>query len=194
MVYPGDHPPVIERVSSLDSGDRLTASHLSVGCHVGTHVDAPAHFLKEGLPLDELPIRSFCGLAVVIDLRGKKSIHKDDLRRHSIPENHHVLLKTDNGSLLASAHFMTAYTYLEPAAAAYLCELNPQSIGIDYYSFDPYEAEEFTSHKIVAEHNLPAFVCLNLGPVPAGTYSFAGLPLLLERTEASPVRAMVWRE
>lgn len=193
VVYPGDSPPVIERISSLGSGDRLTSSHLSVGCHVGTHVDAPAHFLGEGSTIDRLPLQSFCGPAVVIDMRGKRIIREDDLRRCSIPQNHHVFLKTDSASLLASAHFSASYTYLEPAATSYLCQFNPCSVGIDYYSFDPYESEDFPSHTILARHNLPAFVCLSLGLVPAGTYSFAGLPLLLEDTEASPVRAIVWK-
>jgi arylformamidase len=193
VVYPGDLPPVIEQVSSLDSGDRLTSSHLSVGCHVGTHVDAPAHFLREGSTIDGLPLQCFCGPAIVIDMRGKRCIRESDVRDCSIPENHHVLLKTDNSTLLAAPQFAASYTYVVPAAAAYLCELNPCSVGIDCYSFDPYGSEEFPSHKILAEHNLPAFVCLNLGLVPAGVYSFAGLPLLLERTEASPVRAIVWR-
>ncbi|MBV8901473.1 MAG: cyclase family protein [Verrucomicrobia bacterium] len=193
VVYPGDSPPVIEQVSSLGSGDRLTSSRFAVGCHVGTHVDAPAHFLRDGSTIDRLPLQRFCGPAVVLDLQGKRFIREQDLRDCSIPENHHVLLKTDNAALLASAHFVTPYTYLEPAAASYLCERNPCSIGIDYYSFDPYESEEFPSHTILAKHNVPAFVCLNLGLVPAGTYSFAGLPLPLEHTEASPVRAIVWK-
>jgi arylformamidase len=193
VVYPGDSPPVIKQVSSLDSGDRLTSSHLSVGCHVGTHVDAPAHFLSGGSTIDKLPLHCFCGPAVVINVQGKRSIREDDLRNCSIPRDHHVLLKTDNAALLASTRFVASYTYLDPVAASYLCELNPYSVGIDYYSFDSYESEDFPSHKILAKHNLPAFVCLNLGPVPAGAYSFAGLPLLLEHTEASPVRAIVWR-
>lgn len=193
VLYPGDSPPVIEQVSSFACGDRLTSSHLSVGCHVGTHVDAPAHFLSEGSTIDKLPLQRFCGPAIVIDLRGKRLIREHDLRDRCIPGNHHVLLKTDNAALLASPEYVTSYTCLEPAAASYLCGLNPCSVGIDYYSVDPYESEGFPSHTILAEHNVPAFVCLNLGPVPAGTYSFAGLPLLLEHTEASPVRAIVWK-
>jgi arylformamidase len=193
VVYPGDPPPVIEPISNIRSGDRLTSSHLSVGCHVGTHVDAPAHFLSEGPTIDRLPIQCFCGPAVVIDLQGKRPIRKDDLRGCPIPENHHVLLKTDNSALLASSHFVTSYTYLGPAAASYLCELNPCSVGIDYYSVDPYESEDFPSHRILAKHNVPAFICLDLRFVPAGTYSFAGLPLPLDGTEASPIRAIAWR-
>jgi len=126
-------------------------------------------------------------------MRGKRRIRESDVRDCSIPRNHHVLLKTDNSALLAAPPFAASYTYVEPAAAAYLCKLTPCSVGIDYYSFDPYESDDFPAHKILANHNLPAFVCLNLGAVPAGLYGFAGLPLLLERTEASPVRAIVWR-
>ncbi len=41
---------------------------LNLVSHTGTHIDAPAHMIKDGLTLDRLPISHFTGRAVKIDL------------------------------------------------------------------------------------------------------------------------------
>ena len=47
MVHWPDDPPVrINRITDLDRGDSHTLSSLSLGSHSGTHIDAPAHFIK----------------------------------------------------------------------------------------------------------------------------------------------------
>ena len=42
-LYPGDPPPEATLLSDIGSGDPVTASKLSLGAHIGTHVDLPAH-------------------------------------------------------------------------------------------------------------------------------------------------------
>ncbi|MFC1958897.1 cyclase family protein [Chloroflexota bacterium] len=42
---------------------------LSMPIHVGTHVDAPYHFVPEGVAVDELPLEKVMGKAVRLDLR-----------------------------------------------------------------------------------------------------------------------------
>ena len=108
LVYPGDSPPCILRVSDHKKGDSLTASTFSMGCHVGTHVDAPAHFVEDGLLLNDLPMESFYGPAVVLSIMGKRVIKKEDVEENAIPaipKRHHILLKTDNSDLLEKNNF-----------------------------------------------------------------------------------------
>lgn len=191
LVYPGDPAPELRRVSDLGRGDALTATHLSIGCHVGTHVDAPSHFLSEGRNLDELPLECFLGPAVVLDLTGRRRIESDDLRDMEIPFRHHVLVKTENSALLRLEHFRKEYCYLSRAAAELLCTREPRSVGFDYYSLDPFESTDFPAHRALAAANIPAFVCLDLGAVRPGLYQFAGLPLRLADAEGAPVRAVL---
>ncbi len=42
---------------------------VSMPVHVGTHVDAPYHFVPEGITIDELPLEKVMGKAVRLDLR-----------------------------------------------------------------------------------------------------------------------------
>ena len=54
--YPGDPGIEIRQWLSLDKGDAANVTALSIGAHTGTHIDAPAHFLRGGQKV-ELSIR-----------------------------------------------------------------------------------------------------------------------------------------
>lgn len=192
MVYPGDSPPRIQRITDLQQGDSLTASTVTIGCHVGTHVDAPAHFLAHGKFVGELPLESFYGSALVINQQGKQSIEKTDLVRLSIPKRHHIFFKTDNGSLLHEKTFSANSCIVSKEAAKFLCQFSPLSIGWDYYSLDPRTSPEFyPAHSVLALANIPVFVCLNLVDIKEGPYWFSGFPLRLEGVEGAQVRAIL---
>jgi arylformamidase len=195
LTYPGDPPPTISRTMDMSQGDSLTASHLSLNCHVGTHVDAPAHFIAHGATLEELPMECFYGPAMVINLEGKQVIEISDLLSYDLPPSRHILLKTDNSQLLHRDRFTESYCVLSPDAARYLLNKTPRSIGFDYYSLDPHQTTDvFPTHRILAQSNIPVFVCLDLSTVQPGQFIFFGFPLRLGKVEASPVRAILMKE
>ncbi|MDO8579040.1 MAG: cyclase family protein, partial [Dehalococcoidales bacterium] len=47
--WPGDPPVQIQRVQDIERGDSHTLSAMSIGSHTGTHIDAPAHFIRGGI-------------------------------------------------------------------------------------------------------------------------------------------------
>ena len=51
-VFPGDPPPVKDRVMSISKGDVCNLTSLSMCAHNGTHVDAPFHFIDGGRTID----------------------------------------------------------------------------------------------------------------------------------------------
>src|SRR5262249_60463345 len=65
-VYPGDPPIHIERTLSLEKGDIARVSQLSFNTHIGTHIDPPYHFMKDGVALDRAPLEVFIGPARVV--------------------------------------------------------------------------------------------------------------------------------
>lgn len=66
-VYPGDPPIAIEPAATIDD-DGYRTTHLDLGSHAGTHVDAPAHLLADGRALDEYALETFRFDAVLADL------------------------------------------------------------------------------------------------------------------------------
>lgn len=188
--YPDDPSPAIVRTSDIAEGAPLTASEFSMGCHVGTHVDAPAHFVAGGAKLSDLPIERLVGPARVVHLDAHASIDASAMRPHIPDTPRHLLIRTRNSELLSRA-FDPSYCTLEPAAAEELAAAGVLSVGFDYYSLDPPDPSAFPAHVALAAAGVPVFVCLNLQHVPAGEYSFYGLPLKLDAVEAAPVRAVL---
>nr|NIO71327.1 cyclase family protein [Anaerolineae bacterium] len=66
-VWPGDPAVQIERVASINEGDPVNLTRLSLGAHTGTHVDAPYHLFEEGLKVDQLPLSTLIGSAYVVE-------------------------------------------------------------------------------------------------------------------------------
>lgn len=66
------HPPktaapkfeTVKRVSD----DGINIQRYCVPTHVGTHIDAPRHFVENGATIDELPLYRFAGEGIVLDV------------------------------------------------------------------------------------------------------------------------------
>ena len=52
---------VVETPFSIEAGDVATAELIHMGLHVGTHVDAPAHFHAGRAAIDEVEALAFRG-------------------------------------------------------------------------------------------------------------------------------------
>ena len=50
---------------------RLESNDFASVEHMGTHIDAPSHFVKGGMPLGDIPLTDLIASMVVIDVREK---------------------------------------------------------------------------------------------------------------------------
>jgi arylformamidase len=192
-LYPGDQAPRLRRILSRENGDPLTSSEISINCHVGTHADAPAHFVSNGTTIDRMARKHFFGDAIVIDLGDVRHVTEVDLQARSIPRHRHIILKTRNAGLLNRRNFSGDYCHVTIDAAARLLDRAPLSIGIDYYSLDPISESVFPAHQLLAEAGLPVFVCLDLRKVAGGEYAFCAFGTPVAGAEAMQVRAFLSR-
>jgi arylformamidase len=191
--YPGDPVPRIDTVASHQNGDPLMVSQLTVNCHVGTHVDAPAHFVADGATIDQLALECLFGPALVVSIDGMAPITPADLVAIPSSPRRHLILKTANSALLRRTTFDPAHRTVTREAAELLATLHPLSIGYDYYSLDPPALIDFPAHLVLAQAGIPVFLPLDLDRIEPGEYLFVGLPLPLVGVEAAPVRAMLFR-
>src|SRR5207245_8916518 len=69
-IYPGDISPSFVSYATLEkNGVNLTK--LTLGSHTGTHIDAPRHFIPDGIGVDKIPPSKLVGEAVVCDMSSK---------------------------------------------------------------------------------------------------------------------------
>jgi hypothetical protein len=133
-VLPRD-PPVWPAGAAEGKPFRLT--RLSFGSHTGTHIDAPAHLLADGMTVDDIPLALLIGHCLVVDLTVHDGeIDADLLRKLPLKGERRLLFHTRNSSLWEHPGFVGEFTALTPAAATFLVELGVQLVGIDYLSVE----------------------------------------------------------
>ena len=64
--WPKDPGIKIKQIHAIAKGATANVSHISMGSHTGTHMDAPFHFLPKGKGIDAIPLNATVGKARVI--------------------------------------------------------------------------------------------------------------------------------
>ncbi len=183
----------LSAVKSFDR-DRVRDSAITFGTHTGTHVDAPAHFLKDGKTIDEISIERLIGGAVVLDLLTvTESITEQDLKRHEFHEGDIVLLRTANSAGGPTDEFNPDFVYLAPSGARYLVEKGVKAVGIDYLGIERGDPDHPT-HTILMAADIAIIEGLRLFHVQPGVYFMICLPIAIIGLEAAPARAILMVE
>ena len=189
--WPGDDQPLAIHRQSEHGPDAHMSSSLEFGCHIGTHIDAPLHFLEGSPAVDTLPLDHFIGPALVIrcgDGDTVAAMGPEVLEGHELAGIDFVLFDTGWGRHWGSERYYREWSWLSPALAERLAAAGLKGVGLDTPSLDPYAGQ--AAHDICAPAGMINIENLaNLGDLPERGAELFVLPLKLKGTEASPVRA-----
>jgi arylformamidase len=181
---------------STADGDAANATGIEMDVHVGTHVDAPAHFIPDGATLDAVGLRPFVGPAYVVEIDSTDEIDAAVLDAAQIPDDaKRLLLRTRNSrdDTYLSGPFREDFAALTAEGARWVVERGLVLVGIDYLSIQRF-ADPPDTHEIL----LAAHVCilegLDLRAVGRGHFKLVCLPLPLVGVEAAPARALLLPE
>ena len=110
----------------------------------GTHIDAPNHFIDQGITIEKIPLPQLIGEALVVEVADEVNvISAEVLSSHSqigdILRARKILFRTRNSTFWQKypAQFMTDYVGIDTSGADFLSTLNPDLIGVDYLSIAP---------------------------------------------------------
>lgn len=194
-VWPGDPAINFYRVADVHNGDVCTLSRLESGSHIGTHLDAPLHFIKGGRTVDQLDLNVLIGACLVVHVPDATVIDAALLNALDIPAaTQRLLFRTRNSEIWARGDnaFHTDYVGIDPSGAAWLVGRGVQLVGVDYMSVAPY-ADTIAPHEILLGAGIIAVENLNLSGIEAGNYQLICLPLKLKDGDGAPVRAILIR-
>lgn len=178
-------------------GGRISATHLKMVAHAGTHVDAGRHFFPDGPSIDEYPIERFVGRGVAIDLprEGAFEVSADELAAADpgIRPGDAVLLHFGYADRFTEDAYYD-HPYLAADAAEYLAEKEVGICGVDVITPDK------PSHRREVPFGFPVHATLlgadvliveNLGPglraVVGREFLFVMAPFSIVGADASPV-------
>lgn len=192
--WPGDPKPEIEKFESMDKGGHNNVSRISAGVHLGTHVDAPYHFLNDGRTVDQLALDVLTGPCYVVQLPdGIEAITAEVLDRTEITHDmKRVLFGTRNSHLWAKgeSEFQTDFVAITEDGAEWLVERGVQLVGVDYLSVAPY-GDSVPTHTVLLKAGVVVVEGLNLSNVMRGFYDLYCLPLKIAGCDGAPARAIL---
>lgn len=198
-----------------DKGYYYTANNFETAEHGGTHIDAPIHFAKNALTVDQLPLEKLIGTGVKISIIKKVKnnpdylISTDDFLNWEkeegirIPDGSIVLLETGYSQFYPDAKKYLGtknrgeaavkelhFPGLDPDAAEWLVENRSiDAIGLDTPSIDYGQSTYFRSHVVLLSENIPAFENLtNLNKLPSKGFTVVALPMKIKGGSGAPLR------
>jgi arylformamidase len=195
-VWPGDPKIELKKISKIEEGEEANVTHISACVHIGTHVDAPDHFMGNGQTVENLPLDLLVGAAFVVDIHVDGQVSAVDLQSASIPEGtKRLLIKTSNSQIWAEGvkEFKSDFIALEADAAAYLVNQGVEVIGVDYLSVAPF-ADPAPTHRILLEAGVLIIEGLNLSGIEPGNYTLMCLPLKISGSDGAPARVLLKRD
>lgn len=206
--WPGDaHPFEALPNASIEKDGYFTRKFSSLE-HFGTHVDAPAHFVKGGWTVDQIPAERLYGPAVVLEARkesaadadyrlGAEKVAQWEAKHGRIPRGAIVLMRTGwasrwpdtakyrNEDGAGAMHFPG----FSADAAKLLIDRGVVGLGIDTMSVDYGASKDFAVHHLSHAAGLYHVENLaDLSAVPeAGAYVVVA-PINLEGGSGAPAR------
>jgi kynurenine formamidase len=194
-------------------GNGVEANSWKIHEHLGTHIDAPNHFIKNQKSVDLLELKDLIVPVVVIDIE-KKADHNADAeltvedilafekQYGQIPDHACVMMYSGWAKRLTDPSFVGLDTnqvkhypgFANDAIAFLLAERNIAGIGVDVLSFDPGTDENYTGHKTLFTAGKWGVECVaNLDKIPkTGATIIVGAPKVGKATGGFTRIIAVW--
>lgn len=192
--WPDDPALELEQIQSMSKGAAVNVTRISSSVHLGTHIDAPRHFLEDGSTIEQLPLEVLTGPCYVAQLPdGIEAITSEVLDRTEInSEMKRILFGTRNSHLWAKGEtrFQTDFVGITEDGAEWLVERGIQLVGVDYLSVAPY-ADLMSTHLVLLRRGVIVVEGLNLSNVMRGFYDLYCLPLKIAGCDGAPARAIL---
>lgn len=189
--------PEFETLRDVDE-ERINIQYYSAPTHVGTHVDAPRHFITEGKTIDELSLDRFAGEGVVLDVSKDEpveiTVYDVETTAGAVRDGDIVLLYTGWEDKYGTPEY-DPHPWVSEDLAQWFVDKKVKLLGVDNITPDipgPHRPEgwlEFPVHRtllgngvLIAEH-----LC-NLAPLTGQRLEIQGLPVPIDGGDGAPAR------
>lgn len=205
-------PFKLEPIATLEAMG-VRANKWIIHEHIGTQIDAPSHFARDGISLEAFKVEDLIVPVVVFDI-SKKSLNNPDAEltvedikqweamHGKIPDNACVMMYSGWEDFLHETKYLgldQQHTKHFPGISLAACqflvsERNISGVGVDVISLDPGHDNEYKGHKVILDAGkwiVEAVANLKKIP-PQGAYLFVGSPKIKGATGGIARLLAVW--
>ncbi len=178
---------------------------LCLATHIGTHVDAPYHFVDGATTIEDMPLEKYAGPALLLDLRPVaqeqspllvSQLEDAGASAKSVRDKIVVLFtgwaETESGG----PRFYGHGPYLSTEGAAFLAECGANAVAVDFpidkHPDTPLSTiKDFPVHRLLLGRNIPLIENLiNLDQLVGKEFELWALPLKLKGGDGAATRAV----
>ncbi|MDP7587436.1 MAG: cyclase family protein [SAR202 cluster bacterium] len=178
---------------------------LCLATHIGTHVDAPFHFVDGATTVENMPLNKYAGPAILLDLRsvakGQSPLLVSELtdagaNPASVKDQIIILFTGWAEAESGGPRFYGHGPYLSTDGAAYLAECGANAVAVDFPIDKHPETPEttikdFPVHRLLLGQNIPLIENLiNLDKLVGKEFELWALPLKLQGGDGAATRAV----
>ncbi len=211
------HPVNVRAVTFVDEAQRARVANaapdaavvghmntvISLVSHIGTHIDAPCHFVSAGASIDAVPLERLADLrAVVCDVTGRaagSAITADDLEACGARPGRGdcAVIRTGwTDRAWGTPEFWANTMYLDPSVSEWTLARGVVAVAMDCHPEIPFWRMQMLPHQRGANHkrwlaaDIPMIQLItNLGALGA-RFRMTALPLKLAGMDGSPARVI----
>lgn len=189
--WPDDAPFSYSLTVAKEDSGSVNIGQITTSVHTGTHVDAPFHFDDKGQTIDQLDVNLYVGMAMVLDVSNVNEITVATLATLPIDGVERLLLKTSVPN--DPTRFPEKLPTLDPRVADLLAEKGVKLFGVDMPSIDALDSKDLPMHHALHANGINILENLMLDTIEQGKYELIALPLAIQGSDGSPVRAVLRR-
>jgi len=194
------HPMVEISIMGRHGIENRETRKVLIGTHTGTHMDAPRHFIPTGRTVDEVPLETLVGPAIVVDFTFAKrfqELEASDFEKQlgtQLPER--IVMRFDWSDQWGKGDYYSDHPFISEKAADWLVKKGVKLLAMDTPMPDnPANGRgtpnDSPNHKILLGQDviLVEYLC-NLRALKTREIELIVLPLKIQGADGSPVRCI----
>lgn len=202
QVDPDNYPP--DRPFQLELGylaDQAFKYDVRTHSHVGTHIEAPAHFYEGGRDVTSYPLDSFYGRAVLLDIPDAREAAQisagllDRLIGDKVQPGDMIICRNSDAASKAAAQ-PTGYPTLTPEAGRWFADRGIKMLGIDNFVRLGKDVPDGRAlHDVLMSRGVTFIEWLDhLDQLSQPVFFFMALPFKVRKMDSSWCRAIAIEE
>ncbi len=174
------------------AGSWYVMTEIKMWSHVGTHIEAPYHYIKDGRDISQLPLTQIVGECCLIDFTDKKpgeAVKKGEIveRGKNVREGDIVFLRFG-----MSKNYRTSKSrirpYVDTKAIEWLVSKRISCLGVDVSGIEQRGISDQPNHRLLFSNDIPLIEHLaNLEKIINDRFFVISVPVRIKKLEAFPV-------